>query len=92
MDGGHEHSYPNPAIEALNGRVARYVAVAGLIVLLYDLIITMREEVSSHLLRFFDTPFTFRTIPGPLGLARRLLCTKAPLLHQPLPRRCVHDV
>ena len=51
MDAGNDHSYANFATEeAFNGRVARYVAVAGLIVLLYDIILTMREEVSSHLL------------------------------------------
>lgn len=42
-------TYDDPATEALNGRAARYVAVAGLTVLLYDHVITMKEEVRSHL-------------------------------------------
>jgi len=50
MDGTPDHSFPNPVTEAFNGRVARYVAVAGSVILLYDFILTMREEVSSHLL------------------------------------------
>jgi len=40
--------YPStdPATEALRGTVARYIAVSGLTALLYDHILTMKEEVS----------------------------------------------
>lgn len=50
MSAGYDPPYANPTTEALNGRVARYVAIAGLTILLYDHFITMKEEVSSHLL------------------------------------------
>lgn len=50
MDAGNDHSYAIFTTDAFNGRVARYVAVAGLVVLLYDHILTMKEEVSGLLL------------------------------------------
>ena len=40
----------DPAAEAMSGTAARYVAVAGLVVLLYDYILTMKEEVSGFCL------------------------------------------
>ena len=42
------HPPTNLATEAWSGTVARYVAVAGLVVLLYDHILTMNEEVSAY--------------------------------------------
>ena len=35
----------DPTTEARNGIITRYVAGMGLVILLYDLIITMQEEV-----------------------------------------------
>jgi len=39
----------DPATEARNGIITRYVAGIGLVILLYDLIITMSKEVSSQI-------------------------------------------
>jgi hypothetical protein len=36
----------DPATEARNGEITRYVGGVGLVILLYDLIITMKQEVS----------------------------------------------
>jgi len=44
------HPSAKPATEAFHGTVARYIAVAGLVVLLYDHILTMKEEVSGYFL------------------------------------------
>ena len=49
MGAGYDLTSANPATEALHGRAARYVAIAGLTTLLYDQFITMEEEVRSDL-------------------------------------------
>lgn len=42
------HPSAGPATEALDGAVSRCIAVAGLTVLLYDHILTMKEEVGGY--------------------------------------------
>jgi hypothetical protein len=50
MSVSNNRPYVDPTTEALSGRVARYVAAAGLTSLLYDHFITLNDEVSGHLL------------------------------------------
>ena len=75
MSAGYDLTYANPAIEALNGRVARYIAIAGLTTLLYDHLITMKEEVSSHLLLWNSGSKQFQVHlvwPGHLSIPKLL--------------------
>jgi hypothetical protein len=48
MSGADYQPVANPATETRNGEITRYVGGAGLVVLLYDFIITMKQEVSGH--------------------------------------------
>ena len=48
MNDTHYRPLGDPATEARNGMVTRYVAGMGLVILLYDLIITIPKEVRGH--------------------------------------------
>lgn len=45
----------DPTTEAQNGIITRYVAGMGLVILLYDIIITMQQEVRGQNISFDST-------------------------------------
>jgi hypothetical protein len=66
--------------------ISRYFTTAGLVVLLYDTMLTMGDEVSELLTRTLDS----RSLsPDPPGLARTFQISEAPVLHQPVLDDCV---
>ena len=64
-----------------NVMVSRYFTAAGLVIALYDSILTIEDEVSG----FWKPSFTLRLLSGGSpGLARAFRRLEATLLHQPI--------
>lgn len=61
--------------------ISRYFSVAGLVLLLYDIAITMEDEVSKCLTQAFESS---SPSVGPPGLAGAFQIHEAALLHQPI--------
>ena len=87
------HPLADPKTEVQNGMITRYVGGIGLVILLYDLILTMQTEVSGHKMYTSPlVPLTPKRLLGAISLARNPLSPKAPILHQPLHRPRSHDI
>jgi len=68
--------------------LSRYFTAAGLVVVLYDALITIEDEVS----RFSIQPFMLHSLSGgSSGLARAFCSSEATLLHQPVLDDCFID-
>jgi len=84
-----EKSAANILIQIIrNVTISRYFTAAGLVVVLYDIILTIEDEVSrpraqAHKLYSFSA--------GSPGLARAFRNLEATLLHQPVLGDCVLD-
>ena len=68
--------------------ISRYFTAAVLVVVMYDAILTIEDEVSEFMTRILGLHSFFG---GPLGLARGLRSSEATLLHQPVLHDCDPD-
>ena len=67
---------------------SRYFTASVLVVVMYDAILTIEDEVSEIMTRLLELHSFFG---GPLGLARGFLSSEATLLHQPVLHDCDPD-
>jgi len=71
-----------------NVMLSRYFTAAGVVVVLYDAILTIEDEVSG----FHTQPFKLHSLStGSPGLARAFRNYEATLLHQPVLDDCILD-
>jgi len=68
--------------------ISRYFVAAVLVVVMYDAILTIEDEVSEFMTLTHELHSFFG---GPLGLARGFLSSEATLLHQPVLHDCDPD-
>jgi len=71
-----------------NVRISRYFTAAGLVIALYDAILTTEDEVSGVLTQALE----LRSFSGgPAGVAKTFRSSEAALLYQPVLDDCVLD-
>jgi len=71
-----------------NVRISRYFTAAGLVIALYDTILTTEDEVSGILTQTLELRSFFE---GPAGVATAFRSSEAALLYQPVLDDCVLD-
>ena len=72
----------NPALEVWGARLTGYLSAMGMVILHYDCLLTLKDEVCLIAPRAIILSFLFA---GATCLAGRALPPKSPLLSQPLP-------
>ena len=85
VDNGNS-AIANTDIEVIqNVMISRYFTAAGLVVVMYDTILTIEDEVSGYLIKALE----LRSLSGdPSGLARASRNSEGTLLHQPVLDGC----
>ena len=79
----------NPALEVWGARLTGYLSAMGMVILHYDCLLTLKDEVCLIALRAITLSFLFADATC---LAGRALLPKNPLLSQPLPVLRCYDI